>query len=113
MNEELRQGERSLSVRASRIGPLAMAAHDPTVRVLCARIAAAERWAREPDRIAATAAARRGLRAKFERRVDPDQLLSEADRTRRVDGLMRAHMLRLSHAAAKARARKAGRVLPS
>ncbi len=41
-------------------------------RAVIARIAAAERWARTPDRAAATEPARRGLRARFEREVDPD-----------------------------------------
>jgi hypothetical protein len=40
-------------------------------RSLRARMASAERWARATDRAAQTAPARRGLRAKFEREVDP------------------------------------------
>ena len=75
-------------------------------RVLIARIAAAERWARTTDRSAATAPARRGLRAKFEREVDPDETLTLAERTRRVDDLMRAHMLRMSRASAAKRRRE-------
>ena len=47
-------------------------------RALIARIAAAERWARTPDRSAATEPARRGLRAKFEREADPDGVLDAA-----------------------------------
>jgi hypothetical protein len=72
-------------------------------RSLIARIAAAERWARTPDRAAATAPARRGLRAKFEREADPDGVLDAGERARRADALMSAHMLRLARASAKAR----------
>lgn len=72
-------------------------------RALIARIAAAERWGRTVDRQAATAPARRGLRARFEREADPDGVLSDDERTRRGDDLMRAHMLRMSLAAKKAR----------
>jgi hypothetical protein len=76
-------------------------------RVLRARIAAAERWARTPDRVAATAPARHGLRARFEREVDPDGALSEAERLRRADQLLRAHMMRMSLIAAERRRRRA------
>lgn len=72
-------------------------------RVLIARIAAAERWARTADRVAATEPARRGLRARFEREVDPDGVLTIAERARRADALFAAHMLRLSRASAVAR----------
>jgi hypothetical protein len=72
-------------------------------RVLIAQIAAAERWGRESDRTAATAAARRGLRAKFEQEADPDQALPPEERARRADSLMRAHMLRMAHWSAQAR----------
>jgi hypothetical protein len=74
-------------------------------RALIARIAAAERWARTPDRTAATEPARRGLRAKFEREADPDGVLDTAERARRADALMTAHMLRLARESAKARRR--------
>src|SRR4051812_12230786 len=76
-----------------------------TDRALCARIAASERWARTSDRVAATAPARQGLTAKFEREVDPDGALPIAERKRRADALMRAHMLRLARASAAARRR--------
>ena len=78
-------------------------------RSLAGRIAASERWAREPDRAAATAAARAGLRAKYEREADPDGSLPPAERARRADSLMRAHMLRmaLKSKTARRRAREA------
>jgi hypothetical protein len=75
-------------------------------RALRARIAAAERWARTTDRAAGTAPARQGLRAKFEREVDPDGSLSEAEGARRADQLMRAHMMRMSLIAAERRRRR-------
>lgn len=73
-------------------------------RVLAAQIAAAERWGRTADRTAATAPARAGLRAKFAREVDPHGTLPSAELERRVDHLMRAHMLRMSLKAKQARA---------
>ena len=76
-------------------------------RVLVARIAAAERWARTSDRTQATAPARRGLTAKFEREADPDGVLPPEERTRRADLLMRAHMLRMARRSAQARRRPA------
>jgi hypothetical protein len=76
---------------------------DPATRAIVAQIAAAERWGHEPDRTAATAPARAGLRAKFAREADPDGTLEPAELERRVDHLMRAHMLRMSLAAKAAR----------
>jgi hypothetical protein len=72
-------------------------------RALIARIAAAERWARTPDRVAATEPARRGLRARFEREADPEGVLDVAERNRRADALFTAHMLRPARASATAR----------
>lgn len=71
-----------------------------------AQVAAAERWARTPDRAAATAPARRGLIAKFEREVDPEGQLSSAERSRRAEQLLRAHMIRMSLASAERRRRR-------
>lgn len=82
-----------------------MPAGTPEERALIARIANAERWGRTEDRTAATAPARSGLRAKFEREADPDGTLSPAERARRADSLMRAHMLRMSLAAKQGRRR--------
>lgn len=79
----------------------------PHDRALRARIAAAERWGNTSDRAAATEPARRGLRAKFERIADPDGRLSPEERALRTDHLLRAHMLRMSRASARARSRRA------
>ena len=81
-------------------------AHD---RAVIARIAAAERWARTSDRVAATEPARQGLRARFEREADPDGVLDAAERARPGHALMTAHMLRLARASAQARRTAAGR----
>ena len=81
-------------------------------RAVIARIAAAERWARTPDRAAATEPARRGLRARFEREADPDGVLDAGERARRAQALMTAHMLRLARASAQARRTAAGRGRP-
>jgi hypothetical protein len=75
-------------------------------RSLRARIASVARWARTTDRAAETAPARRGLRARFEREVDPDGVLAEGERMRRADQLMHAHMMRMSLAAAERRRRR-------
>lgn len=86
-----------------------MPAGSPEDRALTARIAANERWGRTVDRTAATAPARRGMRAKFEREIDPDGTLATtqpAELERRVDQLQKAHMLRMSLAAKQARRRK-------
>lgn len=49
-----------------------------------------------------------GFRRRFERLVDPDGRLTEAERTVRAERAMRAHMLTLSaKSAASRRARKA------
>lgn len=82
-----------------------MPARTPDERALVAQIAAAERWAKTSDRTAATSAARAGLRAKFEREVDPDGTLPAEERDRRADGLLKAHMLRMSLKAKQARRR--------
>ena len=75
--------------------------HRTRDRAVIARIAAAERWARTPDRRAATEPARRGLRARFEREADPEGLLDASERARRADALLCAHMLRLARASAQ------------
>lgn len=72
-------------------------------RSLRASIGANSRWAAEPDRTKATEPARRGLLAKFEKQVDPDGTLPAAERARRAENALRAHMQRMSLAAAKAR----------
>jgi hypothetical protein len=85
-----------------------MPSKSPEDRSLIAQIAAAERWGRTVDRTAATEPARAGVRAKFARQIDPDNQLDPVERERRVDQLVKAHMLRMSRAAKAARLSKAG-----
>ncbi|MGH3464912.1 MAG: hypothetical protein ACRDP9_25885 [Kribbellaceae bacterium] len=81
----------------------------PEQRTLRARIAANTRWAGDEDRKAHGDRAQRGLRARFEREVDPDGTLPEKERKRRAESLYKAHMARLALKSSKARAaRKAG-----
>lgn len=61
-----------------------------------ARIAAAERWAHEPDRAKATEPARRGLEARFEREVDPDGILPPDELAKRVKAKKTAYYSRLA-----------------
>lgn len=61
-----------------------------------ARIAAHERWAKEPDRAKATAAARAGLEARFVRQVDPDGVLSPEELAKRVASARSAHYTRMA-----------------
>lgn len=82
-----------------------MPARDPNERALIARIAISERWARasKQQRAAATVPARNGLIHKFELEVDPDGTLPPAERARRVDLLLQAHMQRMALKAAQSR----------
>ena len=67
------------------------------------RMGAHTKWARTADRTAATAAMREGLRKRFAREVDPDGVLTDAERDVRVEHAFRAHMAALSLKAALAR----------
>lgn len=80
-----------------------MPAHDPTERALLARIAGNTRWAKTADRSAATAPARQAFRDRFEREVDPDGVLPEAERHARADAARRAFYSRLALKSARAR----------
>lgn len=77
----------------------------PHERALIARIAAHESWARTPDRAARTAHARAAATAKFETQVDPDGVLSPAERARRAESARKAHFTRLALRSAQARRR--------
>ena len=66
---------------------------------MIASIAGNTRWAHEQDRRAATAQAREGLEARFEREVDPDGELSAQERAMRVANLKRAYYMRLARLA--------------
>jgi hypothetical protein len=79
----------------------------PAERRARASIAANIRWAHEdPTHNAVRGQA--GLRARFERDVDPDGTLSPAERAKRAERLHRAHITRLAEASRKARAARKG-----
>lgn len=78
----------------------------PGQRALAARIAAHSKWART-DPTEGTAAARRAFLDRFEREVDPDGVLSPAERARRAEHAKKAHFTRMALKSAKAR-RKGG-----
>lgn len=71
------------------------------------QIAANESWAKTTDRSARTRAAREGLEARFEREVDPDGVMSPADRSKAVANARRAYYQRLALKSAAARRAKA------
>ena len=52
-------------------------------------------WAQTDDRTARTAPARARFMARFEREVDPQNLLAPAERARRAEQAMKAHMAKL------------------
>jgi hypothetical protein len=72
-------------------------------RVLAGRIGAHESWARTEDRAARTAPARRAFDARFEREVDPDEVLPPAERAQRAAHARKAYFARLALKSAKAR----------
>jgi hypothetical protein len=78
----------------------------PAERSLRARMAVHTSWANTGDRTARTAPARRAALQRFERQVDPDGTLKPAERRRRAEQAMRAHMARLALRSAQARRRR-------
>jgi len=85
-----------------------MAALTPSQRSLRARQAALTRWAKTPDRAAATAAARAAQDTERERQVDPDGTLPPEERARRAEQLRLAQLADMARRSAGARARKKG-----
>jgi hypothetical protein len=84
-----------------------MSARDPHDRTLVARIAASSRWAKEPDRAAATAPARAAFDRRFVRQVDPDGVLDPDELARRVASAKSAFYARLQLKSAQARRERA------
>lgn len=78
-----------------------------TERSIRAQMAAHARWAREPDRLAATAPGRRAAFEKLLDEVDPQRVLTEAERLKRVKNAQQAQMARVRLAASKSRRRAA------
>lgn len=78
----------------------------PSQRTMRARLAAHAMHARHDGR-QVTAKARRAFVERFERAVDPDGVLPLAERQRRAEHAMRAHMTRLALRSAQVRRRRA------
>lgn len=70
-------------------------------------IAAHTSWANTADRTARTAPGREAFNARFERQVDPDGVLPEAERIKRAENARKAHFARMALKSAQARRRKA------
>jgi hypothetical protein len=75
----------------------------PAERANHSRTASHVRWAREEDRTKATAPARAGLQAKFERQVDPNGVLDPVERAKRAESLRKAYYADLTRRSIKAR----------
>ncbi len=68
---------------------------------MAAKIAAHSRWARTTDRTEATAPARAGLDARFEREVDPDRVMTPEERSRRCRHARITYFTRLASLSAR------------
>jgi len=79
----------------------------PRQRSLQASAASLASWANTRDPSERTAPARAAFMARFERQVDPDGVLPDAERARRADAAMRSHMASMALASSRARARRA------
>lgn len=66
------------------------------------RIGGLTAWAKN-DAETMVGPAHRGFRTRFENEVDPDRVLSPAERSARADRAQRAHMLRLAARSAEVR----------
>ena len=78
----------------------------PSQRTMRARLAAHAMHARYDGR-EITGKARKAFAERFEHEVDPDGVLPIAERQRRAEHAMRAHMTRLALRSAQARRRRA------
>lgn len=83
--------------------------HTPSTRRLLAQAAAHTRWSTVGDRKAATGKARAAFIDRFERQVDPEGVLPEAERLALAESAKRAYFSRLAAKSAVARAKKAKR----
>lgn len=77
-------------------------------RSLRARLAVETSWSRTADPRARTQAARQAFDERFERQVDPEGVLPEAERQRRATHARRAYFAALALKSAQARRRRAG-----
>ena len=81
-------------------------ASDNNDRVLRARMAAHQLHAQISDEAKHTAPARAAFLSRFEREVDPDDILDPKERARRAEHAKKAYSLKLALASRKARAAK-------
>ncbi len=79
----------------------------PEFRKLRSQIAAHTSWAHTPDRAGRTANARKAAMDRFEREVDPEGVLTPAERAMRAEHLRKAYFGRLALKSAQARRRRA------
>lgn len=77
----------------------------PAERSLRARLAAHTSWANTENPTQRTAAGRRAFLEKFEREVDPDGILTPAERSRRAESARKAYFAGLALKSATARRR--------
>ncbi len=76
-------------------------------RSLIARVGAHESWARTTDRAGRTAPARAAMLDRFDRKVDPDGVLTAQERAIRAGHARQAYFARLALKSAKSRRRAA------
>lgn len=76
-------------------------------RSIQARAAAHTSWARTADPAARTARGREAFLDRFDREVDPDGVLPDADRVRRAEHARRAYFSMLAAKSAAVRKRRA------
>ncbi|NEW49957.1 hypothetical protein GV792_07805 [Nocardia cyriacigeorgica] len=79
----------------------------PSERALYGRLGAHESWSHTEDRAARTAPAREGFMDRFDRQVDPDRKLTEAERARRAEHARKAYFTRLALKSVQARRKAA------
>lgn len=90
-----------------------MAHSDPKRRSQIASLAAHTSWARTPVRAERMAPANRAREKKWEKQVDPEGVLSPADRARAAASARAAYYRRLSMAGVEARRARAAARRPS
>lgn len=77
----------------------------PEQRALRSRVGAYASWANTTDPAARTAPARKASMERFERQVDPNNELPEAERARRADAARKAYFTQLALRSARSRAK--------
>ncbi len=78
----------------------------PAEQSLRGRLAAQVSWSRTADPAARTANARAAFRDRFDRQVDPEGVLPEAERHRRAEAAKKAYFTGLALKSARARRRR-------